>query len=458
MLRRLRGTTPVTLLLWDIQAEHLDESEFLLELWTTGLDSPRFDLARLANGPERRLLARIDGLRFGGEAVVERLLLPALDDPRLDEFRAAAAGLAIFEFAGQSACERALAALDTITPSARRGMVRALQLTHRDGLIAWLAYKIDKQPHSTIVARLQVFIAHRVDAGSHLIRWLAAEDLELRRAAAVLARHTAAPEVLARLEPLMSDEDDELRWAAIESGLIRGVPRAWPSLCVEVYGRIDDRSNQARRRAALAWLATLGDAGVHERLLDDLQASPSTARIWAAGFCGRPAAVDLALELLDHPTLGRLAGEVVTAIAGLSDADPGCWRDRGLVVGEGEDEALPTLERDDLDADLVPSEDAALRLPDPDEVRFWWAQRRERFDPKLRHLYGRPASVAALAHALEHATMRRRHTLALELAARTRGRAQLATRILAHQQSAQAHAVFTELGELDLHGGLPLLA
>src|SRR5690554_6744083 len=95
-------------LIWDIQEEHLDEAEFLLEMWTHCVDSPRFTLATLAAGPEERLLARVVGLLVGGERVVEGLLLPVLAEPDDDEFRTAAATLAILQGAGLDACAQVL--------------------------------------------------------------------------------------------------------------------------------------------------------------------------------------------------------------------------------------------------------------------------------------------------------------------------------------------------------------
>src|SRR5689334_10865209 len=76
----------MTKLIWDIQEEHVDEAEFLLEMHASCMDSPKFTLAQVQAGPERRLLARIDALLVGGQSVIERLLLPILAAPDEDEF------------------------------------------------------------------------------------------------------------------------------------------------------------------------------------------------------------------------------------------------------------------------------------------------------------------------------------------------------------------------------------
>jgi hypothetical protein len=169
---------------------------------------------------------------------------------------------------------------------------------------------------------------------------------------------------------------------------------------------------------------------------------------------GRPAAIEAAVDLLEHPKLARLAGELLCAVAGLPEHDDEFWLDRGLRVGVDSAEALPRFEADDLDADLVPAGADQLRLPDPEAVRFWWAQRRDRFDPSLRYTAGRPLELASVARSFAELSTRRRHPLALELAGRSSGRAQLETRALAQTQLAQGQELFSRLAHLDFQAGL----
>lgn len=443
-------------LIWDIQEEHLDELEFLLEMWTHCVDSPKFTLTTLRDGPEERLLARVAGLLVGGERVVDRLLLPVLAEPDDDEFRTAAASLAILEGAGLEACAQVLGAFDRANPRGHRGLVRGLQLSQRTGLIPWLARDLDALSGPVLASRLRVLAGHRVEAGARLIAWLNADDLDVRQAAASLARHTGAPEVIRHLYPSMSVDDDTLRWAAIESGLIRGMQGTWERVVHEAFSNLRAKPY----KAALAWIAMLGDQSAHQRLLAELEAAPSAALLWAAGLSGRSRAVDIAVELLEHPQLGRPAGELVCAVAGLPSTDEQFWLDRGVAIGADQTDALPDLEDDDLDSDLTLANDDSLRLPNPDEVRFWWAQRRDRFQTGLRHCNGRPLDGAQLALALRELPTRRRHPLALELAARTHGRAQIGTRTMTAVQRAQTDTAFSGLGSgldaLDLQHGLPL--
>lgn len=442
----------MTDVIWDIMQEHLDEAEFLVEMWSNCVDSPKFNFTKLKLGPEQRLLAHLDALRVGGPAVVERLLLPVLAEPNDDEFRTAAASLAILHGAGLDACEQLLASFEIAETTGHRGLIRALSLSSRDGLVPWLGRDLDRLAPPLLASRLRILAAHRVNAGQRLIAWLGAGDLELRRAAAELARHTGAPTALHLLHPLMDDPDHDLRWAAIESGLIRGQMPAWLALAHEAL----TPRNPARQREAMGWLAMLGDASIHQRLLAALRTAPTPALVWAAGLSGRPQAVDCALELLDDPRLARLAGEVVSAIAGLRDDDEDHWLDRGVRVGEDPDDALPQLEHDDLDGVTTPSGDDKLRLPNPDAVRFWWARRRDGFDPQLRYSCGSPLDLPALARSLATLPTRRRHPLALELAARSTGRAQIAAWAMTGPQHVQAQDVFARLAFLEFQRGLPL--
>jgi uncharacterized protein (TIGR02270 family) len=243
-----------------------------------------------------------------------------------------------------------------------------------------------------------------------------------------------------------------LRWTAIESGLIRDLPGMWELACREAFAP----QPSAHHRAALSWVAMLGDHGVHQRLLAALS-SPTADLLWAAGLTGRVAAVDQAMPLLEHESLARLAGEVVCTIAGISRAGDRYWLDNGIVpVGDDPDEALPPLEQDDLDANLAPRGDALLRLPNPETVRAWWSTEQARFDAKLRYSAGQPFDGARLQRDLRELPTRVRHARALELAARTAGEARIETRALTMVQAAQLDSVAGHFARVDCQRGRPL--
>ncbi len=429
--------------IWPIQREHLDEAEFLFEMWAGCIDSPKYTLAKLRDGAEARLLAHVDGLLIGGQRTLDELLLPVLAAPDDDEFRTAAAAFTLLTGAGLDACAQILEALAASEErSGRDGLVLALGLSQRSGLVPWLARELDQVGGSALVGRLRALAMHRVDAGARLGAWLVEGDPEVRRAAAGLARHTAAPEALHALARASHDLEPTVRWAAIESALIRDLPGAWELVGTEAL---------ALREPALAWAGMLGDQGVHERLLAALDA-PTPELLWAVGLGGRPAAVDRAMALLEDPELARLAGELVCTITGLSRRDDRYWLDNG-VVKDDPDEALPPLEDDDLDARLVPPAEAALRLPNPETVRAWWAEQRERYEPGRRYAGGRVLDGAQLQRELVAGPNRLRHARALELAARSGGRAQLESRALTGVQLAQLDALAQHFAGLDCQRG-----
>src|SRR5262245_27865605 len=66
--------------LWDVVEEHLDEVEFGFHLLDAMSNHPRLTLADLKRYPEARLLAHLDALIVGGEAIVERVLAPAVSE------------------------------------------------------------------------------------------------------------------------------------------------------------------------------------------------------------------------------------------------------------------------------------------------------------------------------------------------------------------------------------------
>ena len=84
-------------LLWDVVEEHLDESEFLVELWASARRSASYRLDELERGPEARLFAHVDGLVVNGPLALERVAWPVAEDPKAEPSRLCAAALALLE-------------------------------------------------------------------------------------------------------------------------------------------------------------------------------------------------------------------------------------------------------------------------------------------------------------------------------------------------------------------------
>jgi uncharacterized protein (TIGR02270 family) len=95
-------------IVWTVIEEHLDEAEFLVELWAGARRSGSYTLGELERGPETRLAAHVDGLVVNGPLALERVAWPVIEDPKAELFRVAAAALAVLD----GGDFRVLAALD----------------------------------------------------------------------------------------------------------------------------------------------------------------------------------------------------------------------------------------------------------------------------------------------------------------------------------------------------------
>ena len=62
----------------EVAEEHLDEAGFLWTQWERALVSPDYSASEVADGPEERLAAHLEGLALGGREVAERLLASKL--------------------------------------------------------------------------------------------------------------------------------------------------------------------------------------------------------------------------------------------------------------------------------------------------------------------------------------------------------------------------------------------
>ncbi len=451
-------------LLWDVQHEHLSEAEYCFETWDTALSSPLYTLADVRAGPEERLMAHTMGLVVGGQPVLDRLVRPVLDeDLNDDRYRTAAAALALLDGAGRDGPDIVLSYLPRARAEGWWGLVRALQVSRRTDLVERMTAQLPELDGPELGGRLEALAGLDVDVGKRLRLWLKHDHPAIRRVGARLARRSSSSKVLRRLLPLMHEGDPWLRATAIESALIRGLPGSWEIACAVAFDR---QAPPPLRSPALGWVAMQGDASVHARVIAELSRRPDPELMWAAGVTGRPDAAAVAIELLDDPRLGRLAGEVVSVVLGLSTRDDRYWLDDGAhgAYGEDPDEALPPLADEDLAANLIPPEERRLRLPNAVAIRDWWTDAELEFSPALRYFGGRPCALSTVEHGLREASMRHRHALALELGIRSAGLALLDTRAPTRVQTNQHVAIFATLhslaqshGELDFQGGLPLM-
>lgn len=374
---------------WDIVEEHLHEAEFLWSLWEHSLRAPDFTPEDVARGPEARLSAHLAALVVNGPQVAPRLLLPALaaDEP----LQVSAAAAALLGGPGDAGLDAVLAALRD-RPAQRPGLARALACAAHPGLLARLRAALAEP--ATLPVAAELLLRHDAPLGPALVALHARGDPAAR--ALAVAAVPDEPDPAAHLDLVhaaLADSDPALVDAAVVAGARLGLAPAW--------ARARARASERDGGAALLLLA-LADTDLPLVLAALARRSRRPAALWALGFLGTPEAVDAALEFLDDPAIGHLAGEVFTAVTGVDLVRAGM--------------ALPRRDRNPLEYDPEDS----LPRPDPMAVLRWWMQRRGEFTDGQRYLAGAPRTREALLAALERGPMRRRPALHLDLQLHTR--------------------------------------
>lgn len=418
----LQATAPVPLLQW-IESS-LDEAEYLWRSWEGGLSAHTRDLEGLSFWVEGRLLGSLDGIRVGVPSALETLLRPALD--ATDPFRTSAAAYALATEPSSEGFGALVEALRCAPLERLEPLRRAVELVHSDALLARLEHALEPLSPPLAVALIDSHVfQHRAPPKPLLLQALDSSGPPLR-AAGLRALRFETGDVSGTLVNALASSDVEVSEAAMESGLWHGEAEAW-AFCL-----YSSTQSEARPRARLL-LALLGRENRQRALLDALD-TDSTRReaLFALGFAGTRQAAEASLRVMAQPELAALAAEAFCAITGLD------LEQRGLTVPPPDAPAEPIpFEEEDLDADLVPSPDDLLPVPDVAGVNDWWRQHESEFASGQRYLRGRPLALETLRAALDTEPMRRRHAIALELAIRTRGAFRVQTRTFTPEQRRQ---------------------
>ncbi len=425
--------------IWDVVEEHLDEAEFLSLSWARALGSAKYTIFEVAQEPEERLAAQLDGVAVGGIAALERLLLPALGSE--EPARVGAAALAICRIPG-APVDAVLEAIQKAEAPCSAAAAKALALSGHASAQGALAGLLESEDPKVQAAALEALALRGFSPGPRIDGLLASEDGPTQ-AAALRAARGAGPRCRIPIRKALGSRDPLLRNAAIETGLILGLRSAW-QMSQELA-----RANDRGAGFALRVLAMSGepvDALAIEKALAVEALRP--AAIWALGLLGTRRAADLCLPLLSSPALGGLAGEAFCAITGL-EVTP---RIRAMKP-EDEDRG-PAGEDEDVEPHLAPSALEDLPLLAPDAVSAWWRGARPQFDPNARHVQGRVLDFETLREAFARASTRRRRAMALELRVRGRGAYRAEPEIWAAEQiSLQNRPV-----EVSPQANLPLAA
>ncbi len=411
---------------WSMYEQHLDEAEFLWARWEHSLVAPDHVLDEVTE-LEERLLAHLDGLVLGGAPVAERLLASAVESE--DPHQVASAVYVLLSPELPAGSEIVRAALQTAAPEVLSAFHRGLQVREREALPSWLPDLLKQEEPARQALSLEVLTSHGVDPGATLTGLLRHEAPGV--AAAALR---AAARVRLRLESNLlrahlDSPKPAVRDAAIEAGLLGGHKAAWLACRKAV-----ETGAPSLRLPAL--MLALGGDPQDEARLKHLLTEPDHRPdgLWALGFCGRPSAAEVCLQWMKDETVAHLAAEAFCAITGLH-------LQGHLVAQPTEEDALPPLEEEDLDADLVPKPADDLPHPAAEAVAAWWEEARKGFDPERRYLYGKPFGAATLLEALWTAPMRRRHALSLHLLLNSRGTLRVPTQTFTSTQLKALEAV-----------------
>ncbi|MBM7115808.1 TIGR02270 family protein [Archangium primigenium] len=412
---------------WDIYEEHLDEAAFRWSQWEKALDAPDFTLGEVAE-LEEHMAAHVDGLVLGGGPVAKYLLVPALaDEPE----RIVPAALALLQAEGPSGPAAVLSALLGAEPPALAALQRALELVPSRSIPADLPDLLKREDAAPelLALVLETVGVHRLATAPLCMPFLTHREPQVAAAALRATSRAQLPLEPTMLQRALDSANPALRNAALLAGLMSGQRGSW------VACQSAAESRELGDGLPLLLLGMSGDEREVNRLLELLSdESLRPHALWALGFSGRVAAADACMKLMWNKPVAALAGEAFSAITGLRIAK------EYEAPREQENEALPSLEEENLDEDLTPKPEDSLPQPRPESVAAWWKQERQRLDAKQRYLAGQPFTPQALLNALASAPMRRRHALALELSLRSRGATQVPTRTFVSHQSAALKA------------------
>jgi uncharacterized protein (TIGR02270 family) len=249
------------------------------------------------------------------------------------------------------------------------------------------------------------------------------------------------PKLLAAVEGCLQHRSPVVRAVALDTAMMWGSRSAW-ELALSIY-KAPEAVN------ARLWVACLGEDRHAEALVRQLaNEAVRHDTLWALGFSGRVPAVVAALALLDDKdeVTRRLAGEVVAAIVGLDVGDETLWEEPVIAKPEaGAQGEAPAEDEDDLDAELAPTPEDELPLPNAKAIRERWKKLESAFVLGKRYLLGKPVEREGPGWVLPELSCRRVDVVAREIVARSQGvgRWPWCARAGRHMQAA---GVLAELG------------
>jgi uncharacterized protein (TIGR02270 family) len=426
---------PTDIILWDVIEEHFDEAEFLFEKWERTLYSPGYTLTELGATIEPRLEAHLDGLLIGGREVAARLLEQELEND-MAPTRALVAALVLLGSEDEATARRVLGVVQDVQGPLQETLARALVLSNVAQL-DWmvLARFREAQSESEKALWLEILTGRGVDVGELLRPCVSADDHRLVCAALEALRRFAHLEMMAVAERHLRSDQPLLRASAFKTSLAFGSRDAW-QLALQLAETSDTDNPEL-----LLLIALLGRSENHQILYRQLDHPARLDRVlWLLGYCGTMQAGDACLPYLQSvdDRVAKVAAETMAWIGGF-DLNEDAFQ--AASVDPEEDETLPPIEEDDLDANLDLDGVDDLPVPNREAITRWWEANRDRLRQKGRHVFGQPFSPQAMVHALEAAPLWRRHAVALELSMRTAGKQHVSTDAFSSRQRQQMAAL-----------------
>jgi uncharacterized protein (TIGR02270 family) len=396
------GARSVNLLVCE---QHAEEVSFL---WLTRDNAARAphhllkDLVKL----DDRVEAHIDGLRVAGDVGWE-VALAELKRPQAGEHFAA---MVLALESGRR--ERIATVIERASEQGPgRGVVSAL---------GWVDWEIARPVIGGLIAaddprRRRIAIAAcaiaRTDPGLHLASALKHADIGLSARACRAVSELGRKDLLGDMAPLLTAEDNNLRFCAARAASLLGDPRGFAPLWKFV-----GTAGWQRTSSALAVLLRALPPAQAQDWLKTLGRDPERRRAAIAGIgvYGDPTYVPWLIQQMSDAKLTRIAGEAFSMITGadLAYIDLDRRPPEGVETGPNDDPADPDVGMDP---------DNWLPWPDPERVAKWWAAQKSGYTPGTRYLLGKPIAPEWLADVLRNGKQRQRAAAALELAIRGGG-------------------------------------
>jgi uncharacterized protein (TIGR02270 family) len=418
----------------DVVEESLDEAVFLWRRWRQELASPTRNLREIYSWTEDRLHGALDGVRVASPAMLESLLSGALQADNPIALTVAAHVLVTAQT--PSSRELLCDSVRQATGPKLAALMSGFELAALDGGFAPIAATLTKTSpeHRAALCRLKSF--RRATLGQELVDAYESNIPALQsvalRAAAFLSHERTGVWIKAGLE----HEQADVRLAAIITGIRHRDSGAWNAATQLV------QMNHAESATLLNYVAMFGSAAEHQLILTAVDHPELNKRATRAlGAIGTRDAIDRCIGVMRNEALTRLAGEAYCAITGVD-------LERDNLALPEPDAPSPSFEDDDLNANLVPSDDATRPLPNVAAIENHWASIQSQYAPGARYVRGRPRTTQTLIELVETGPMLRRPEWIFEAAVRTQGQFDIEPNAFAQRQHIMMRESRARIGSL----------